>query len=116
MKGGNAMNEQEIYEKLEEARRIEAEGMALITESLERMETDWEGADQMFEEGTALWKKGHEMWAETMRQLVQREQKPCTCGRCGEPKPIQLPENLSEITAFLQRKKKDGSGATDEEA
>ena len=55
MKCGRTMIKWEIYNKLEKARHLCDKGMALINESMEKMETEWELSQKIFDEGTSLW-------------------------------------------------------------
>lgn len=115
MKGGNAMNQQEFHDNREVARRICDKGMALINESMEKMETDWELSRKMLDEGIALWERGSKMWSEVadpmeFLETQNREKqhpKKCSCKQCQLAEPIRIAGNALQVLELLRRKKEN---------
>ena len=94
------MNQQEMFEKLEQARALEKEGAALIEEAIAKMYSDCDAALELFDRGVKLCKEGTKIRDDVEENISIPEsapKEPCTCGKCPEcPLPPPLP-NAKEI-------------------
>ena len=79
------MNQQETFEKLEEATKLQIGGLMIIKESLEKIEGDCEDFEELLDEETELLEKGCELHSEIANQVDCTETqhpKNCSCRQC----------------------------------
>ncbi len=91
MKGGSAMNQQEFYEQLKDARAIQDRAMKMAEASNVLMDVDFKRSNEMFIESMKLWSQGCKMALGAISEAIDsglmaltEEQEKKLCEICSE--------------------------------
>lgn len=94
------MNQQEMFERLEQARALEKEGAALIEEAIAKMYSDCDAAWELFDRGVKLCEEGTKIRDSVEENINIPEpapKEPFACGKCPERPLSPPPPNAREI-------------------